>query len=378
MCTVIVIGVDHTNTLGVIRSLGEAGFSSIFINETIPDKYNSFVHSSKYIKQYYEVNSANDGINLILEYFGSSTNTKHVIIPTTDTSAMAIDQRYDELSKYFIVGSVNHDQGKLTKYMDKEEIRIFANSIGFTVPKSWILNCAERIDIPNDVEYPCIIKAIKSALGRKDVKIYDNVSDLKEGLNDLSKDCPLIQIQQYIKKDFEILVNGCRLKSGKTILSCVLKKIRHYPYGFGHYSYGYVSPDIGKYINPALLSELITRLNYYGLFSIEFIVANGVPYFLEVNLRNDGTSYISTYGGVNLPAIWVRDSLDLPNPHNDRVNNAFYTSLAVRDIHYVLSNKIPLFKWVREMSSVKVDLLWNKKDLKPTFRYILNTIKRNL
>lgn len=371
---IIVIGNCHTNTLGLIRSLGEGGFSPIFVEISTPQP--DYVKISKYIAESFDVYSPNDGIDLIMDKFKSNDGNKGVILPTSDDAAMAIDARYDEISEYFIISSVGSKQGKLSEFMDKEKIRLFAQKVGFMVPRSWVIDCSEGIHLPDDIVYPCVIKAINSVAGRKDFKIYHSESELLSGIKDLSAESPLIQIQQFIQKDFELLINGCILKNSQPVISCVLRKKRHYPSDFGGLSYGYVTANIEQYIDTELLNVFLNQLNYYGLFSVEFIVADGIPYFLEINLRNDGTSYISTYGGVNLPAIWTRDALDLENHFSERVNKEYYASCSIRDLHHVTARKISLFTWITDSIKSKVDLLWNWKDPRPVLKYLNIVLRR--
>lgn len=371
---IIVLSICHTNTLGLVRSIGEGGFHPILV-EVNTSSEPSFVKASKYIKEYHRVDTPEDGVNLILEKYASPED-KSIILTGADSCAMAIDNNFNRLSPFFIISSINKTQGRLSEMMNKETIRKFADSQGLVTPRSWVIDCSAGINLPEDIKYPCVIKAINSVVGRKDVKIYDNQADLCNGISDLILQSPIIQIQEYIKKDFEILINGCILSNGEIITSCALKKIRHYPDEFGGLAYGIVTPKIENYISMPSLHRFLKSLNYYGLFSVEYIFKDGNSYFLEINLRNDGTSYISTYGGVNLPLIWVRDALGLENKHSDRVRNEFLSSSAIVDFHHVTAHRISLFKWLKEITHSKVDLLWNRKDIKPFIRHITNYVTR--
>lgn len=363
---VIVLGNCHTNTLGLIRSLGEDGFKPILVE--IDSEQHDYISKSKYLAKVYHVESPEKGLDLIMNSL-KSTKGKTVIFPTSDEAAMAIDSHYNELSPDFHVASIAGSQGKVREFMNKETIRRFARDLGFNVPRSWVIDCSEGINLPDDIVYPCVIKAISSVAGRKDFDVYKTEDELRKGIENLAEESPSIQIQQYIEKDFEILLNGCVLKNGDAIIPCVLRKFRHYPSEFGGLAYGKASPKIEEYLNPSIITNLLQKLEYYGLFSVEFIVANGKAYFLEVNLRNDGTSYICTYGDVNLPAIWARDALGLENKYNLRVKKDYFTSFAIRDLHHVVAKRISFFRWLKDSCRSKVDLLWNWHDSRPAFQY---------
>ncbi|MBD5364974.1 MAG: ATP-grasp domain-containing protein [Bacteroides sp.] len=372
---IIVFGICHTNTLGLIRSLGEDGFKPILVE--VNNSKHSFINVSKYIANYHKVNSPEDGIELIQQLYSSKPG-KSIILTGTDACAMVIDRNYNKLRPNFIISSVNNTEGELENLLDKERIRICAESVGLRTPKSWVIDCTNGIVLPHDLSYPCVIKAINSVAGRKDVNIYHTESELISGLQSLIVESHIIQIQEFIEKDYEILINGCVLSNGEIIMPCALKKIRHFPHGFGGLAYGIVTPNIDQYISTPLLKNFLEKIGYNGLFSIEFLIKDGNAYFLEINLRNDGTSYVSTYGGVNLASIWTKDALGLENIFNTKVSKEYLASSIIADFHNVTEKRIKVCQWFKQIIQSDVDLLWNKKDFKPALYYIINRVKTKL
>ena len=83
---VIVIGGNHHNTLGVIRSLGEKGIypNIIITNES---KY-AYVAKSKYVKDYDIVKEDEDKIKEILIKKYVKLENKATLIPTSDFAAL--------------------------------------------------------------------------------------------------------------------------------------------------------------------------------------------------------------------------------------------------------------------------------------------------
>lgn len=59
----IVIGANHHNTLGVVRSLGEKGIKSIII---IYNTKKTFIKKSKYVKDIYTISEVGNLITLLL------------------------------------------------------------------------------------------------------------------------------------------------------------------------------------------------------------------------------------------------------------------------------------------------------------------------
>ena len=112
--------------------------------------------------------------------------------------------------------------------------------------------------------------------------------------------------------------------------------------------------------------ELIRTCNYTGLFSIEFIIdTNGIYYFTEVNLRNDGYSYFSTSGGANLPYLYcyniINGSVDVENLI---LKNTYLAMNEGYDYKQsVLSGKISKLEYFKDFLRSKSHIVFNIKDL---------------
>lgn len=64
----IVFGRNASNTLGQVRSLGEAGLNPILV---WVGEVSNFLNSSKYVKEFYNVGTIEEGIDLIYNKWGS-------------------------------------------------------------------------------------------------------------------------------------------------------------------------------------------------------------------------------------------------------------------------------------------------------------------
>ena len=64
----IVFALDHYNPLGVIRSLGEAGISPIYIAERHGEY---FATKSKYLKECYEVEDVAEGYKILMDNYSN-------------------------------------------------------------------------------------------------------------------------------------------------------------------------------------------------------------------------------------------------------------------------------------------------------------------
>ena len=102
---IVIIGGNHYNMLGVLRSLGEKKIKSNII--VIDNKRFAYVTKSKYVKSYYQTVEDEEKIkNILLNNF-INQKQKAILIPTSDFAALFIDKNIDELQKYFIVPKNN-------------------------------------------------------------------------------------------------------------------------------------------------------------------------------------------------------------------------------------------------------------------------------
>ena len=93
---VAIIGNDHINTLGVIRSFGENNIKPyIFL---ISNKKNNAVIKSKYVEKYWIFQNEEEALSKIINYFNDEKN-KVALIPTSDASSLCLDNNYFKLKE---------------------------------------------------------------------------------------------------------------------------------------------------------------------------------------------------------------------------------------------------------------------------------------
>ena len=117
-CPIVVIGGIHHNTLGVIRSLGFAGFSDIKL--ILVGNEADFVSRSKYIKKQnvFKIESDTHLPEVLLK-IGKESATRPVVICSSDSSISVIDQNFDELSKYLVLPNAKNKQGEINRLIKK-------------------------------------------------------------------------------------------------------------------------------------------------------------------------------------------------------------------------------------------------------------------
>ena len=150
----IVFGFEHYNPLGIVRSLGENGINSIGI---IIRNERKITSKSKYLKKLYFVNSIEEGYKVLKNEFVSKNN---FVFTSDDQIENYLDEHFDELKDNFYFFNCGK-KGGVAIYQNKYNILKMAEKHGIQYLKTWTVN---KGDIPQDIEYPIITKAIISTI----------------------------------------------------------------------------------------------------------------------------------------------------------------------------------------------------------------------
>lgn len=361
---VIVFGNDHTNSVGVIQSLGQAGYKSIGL--LFGDRSN-FVSSSKYTKGVITAKGAQECIEKLLKNIPTN-NGKTPIIACCDTAALILEQNADRLKEYFVF---EYATNYSIEYLSKKENQVrLATESGFNVPKSWNLRDSKRI--PIDITYPCILKPLVSCEGAKsDIRVCKTREELEKNLNSLAYTKNVL-LQQYIDRDYEISILGCGLKSGQCVIPVVENKLTLYPKDVGLECLANMQPLEDSPIKTSI-EALIEKTGFVGLFSVEMMHCkdDNKFYFTEINLRNDGAEALVTKYGANLPLNHVENLLDLPLTEQKVFRPGYY----IWDMHHFLSlihGDISVTTWLKELRMSNGFMLYFKDDKKPFFKQYTN------
>lgn len=358
---VIVIGGNHHNTLGVIRSLGRKGVMPYLILTS--GNTDSYVLKSKYIKKSWTVKGSEAAITLLMTVFAKDRE-KSVVIACHDLISSQLDLNRSKLLPYFYLPGCEF-QGRVTEFMNKKRMSESALENGLSIPKTLILN-SKTIKENDVIPYPCITKPIDCSSGSKgEIHVFSNELQLIDFLEqNIGKN---YIVQQFVEKTIEFQLIGCSLFCGKEIIIPGVSEILRQPHntntGFLHY----------RNLDETFLSALentknfIQAIGYSGLFSAEFIRdKNGDDYFMEINFRNDGNSISVTNAGVNLPYIWYLYNIgedykkEILPIHDEYVMPEFAEMLLyVRGI-------ISFREWRRDMRMSTSYMDYDKDDPAPT------------
>lgn len=350
---IIIIGTNHHNTLSMVRCFGEEGRK---VSLYIYGDDNSYIALSKYVEEVYYLKTAEDAVDQLVMKVDSTINP--LIIACSDEASSMIDKFYDQLNKnyhFFNAGCA----GRITRFMNKQlQMKVAANC-GFDVP-----NTLESL--PNDIQidsinYPCIIKPATSIYGGKNI----SVCYTKESLDLALKSYPAqfnVLVQDFIVREYEIVILGASYNQDFVIPGYIHK----HRDDKGGTTYCTVKP-ISSLPHELVESckQLIATIGYNGLWGIECIKSDKGYYFIELNLRNDATTYAMKVAGVNLPLIYLKfeeSSFD-NTPH--LYVQSIKSIVEFNDFNFVLKGKVGLLEWLRQYRSSRCKYFYSKKDPMP-------------
>ena len=363
---VIIWSRDNFNTLGLMRELGGFDVDVLFL---IKGKA-GFATKSKYCKKYIETSSTEDGFKYLIENF-KDEKTKPIIITSGDEIAIYLDIHREELEDRYIL-PVTAQKGNLEKYTDKNTMTALANEIGFLCPKSKLIKWDSDI---SEVTFPCLIKPSSERAGHYNefkFKICKNEKELKRILKYVHHDSVFI-LQDYINKERDLLVYGGRMHDGKTVIAGAM--IRDRMSDSGSFSHGLMTAKIPKCASVDKIEKFLTKIDYYGLFSVEYGLINDRAYFFEINLRNDGTSHYFFQVGANIPLAYVYSCAGADySKINTLVQKEAWFIDEVFDYENVLKRVVSKKQWKKDKEEATVFKYYDKED--PVPWQIVNKTRR--
>ena len=351
---IIIIGTNHHNTLSMVRSFGEEGEKVILY---IYGAEKSYIASSIYVESVSFFKSASDSIDAVSLYY-KQTGEKPVIIACSDEVSSLMDKRYDELiSKCYFFNA--GEAGRITSFMDKQKQLELSKECGYSAPAS-IDALPKDVNI-EEIKYPCFVKPKASIYGGKNIAICRSKAELKSALAKYNPDYNVL-VQDYIRKEYEIVVLGLSV-SDKIIVPGFIQKHREERGGTTYATVRPITELNQKIVDACRL--LIKEIEYQGLWGIECIKQGDDYFFLELNMRNDATTYAMKVAGVNLPYMYQQMVRGIDNEPTVKTVRTINSMVEFNDFNFVLKRNIGLFKWIKEYKGAECKYFHSETDLRP-------------
>lgn len=307
MQRVIVIGHGYGIRMGVIRAVASLGCEVTVIHIGHPVK--PIDGYSKYVKEvlYFNRHEGVEGLVKMLLGRCAMAGQKPVIIPTSDFSAIAIDN--DEIKKHFRVPHINNPiSSSICYWMDKSHQKELALSVGLNTAGSVVADKrGGTFFIPEGIKYPCFTKPVASiGAGKKCQRRCNTPEELKAVLAVADRnDIDQVLVEDYIDIHHEYAVLG--YSDGKdVVIPGIIKFLKGSKMHKGVAMAGEVMPvkEFEELIDKFTI--FVRSMGFVGIFDIDFLESDGVFFFDEMNLRTGGSGTAIWNSGVNLPAMFVK------------------------------------------------------------------------
>ena len=329
---VVVLGEEHYNPLGVVRTLGEAGINpTVVVKRSMSSRITS---QSRYIGELHFVDTYEEGVDWIVDKFCRCVN-KTIIIPTDDIAVSCLETRYEELSDMFVFNNAGKD-GRISFFQNKEKIYELADKHGMRIAQTWHV---KKGYLPNDIEYPVITKPIRPyADWKSDYYVCNNEDELIIAYSKIGGGSELL-LQRYVDKVTERTYEGCAVDKGRDVLFSIEAR------------YTYTLPDYYS-MEMVVSNPTDEDVGYEGIFEVEFMEdGDGKLWFLEINFRNSTWSWASTKVGMPLPVIWIKGMMEENISKNviRKVPKGFRALAEQPDFFFRVRREkmISLFEWLK-------------------------------
>lgn len=356
--TAIVIGYGGTNSTGLIRSLGEAGYRVVFASS-----YSRI--ESRYVSDYlFLPENAPERTDTLLQFL-KNLPSKAALFTGDDLTNEWIEKNYNEFSRYCYCP---YARGRLRAISDKTYMAQLAESVGLRIPETRMLEVESAHCSP--IAFPVIMKPYAGYAGRKmDIRICRNQTDFQEGVEYLKNNgYSRVVIQKLLESDDlqDLCLMGCSLEDGTVKIPCAIRKIRSYPMNQGSLSFGCVENGIlGENIDQ--LKRFVQETGYVGIFDIDMMVSDGVLYFIEINYRNGQNGYVSTAAGYNIPANWFRGMQGNAMADETALKEKYYMDEHC-DYKHALEGTLSLRQWLKDLKATSVFAMYCPGDQRPFWR----------
>ena len=366
----VVVGHDHQNTLGVIRSLGEGGVRVKAV--ILSDGGICSTSHSKYIDEAAIVRES-ELIHTLVR-LGEKLEGRVPLIPCGDDTAIPVAQNHDRLEKWYYLPGAG-DGANTLRLMKKTAMLEAARDAGLMVP-DWVALCAEEYPQLEQrcarLHFPCILKPVDLVKGGIfEFRILSTIEELLDCMEYITCNCASIIVQEFIEKTGEFGVNACRLyRSGETVFGGVIEKRRFSQSSLGSTTAGTILPDSHGLCDAA--KRFVEHIDYRGVFDMEFITDGDKFYFVEMNFRNGGYGYAYTKAGRNFPAIWAMEAsgIDVTKALRLPVRKTFFINESA-DLQNVRTGNVSVFAWLRDVICADAHMYINCRDMKPLLKKLL-------
>jgi D-aspartate ligase len=306
---------SYYGTLAAVRSLGRAGVKVVTVDPSM------ICHGrySRYASQHLTCPAFEES-SAWAEWLSRKARIgpRRAIYATSDAVSFALARYRNELSADFELYQPGLDT--VMSILDKGLLMQNAQAVGMETPPTWFpQDSAEAAKIAKDAGGTVLIKPRSQLAQRTQNKgcvvesrehrvqsIFDSYMKDQSTNSEFAKQYPVTMtplIQQYYPQAVENVysLSGFREKIGRGVIMRAARKILQQPRRVG----------VGLCFEPALVDPLLAeqtkrlceRIGYYGVFELEFILAEEKAMLIDFNGRFYNQIAFDIARGMELPAL---------------------------------------------------------------------------
>jgi predicted ATP-grasp superfamily ATP-dependent carboligase len=377
------------NGLGVIRNLGRAS-----IEVTCVTNYNDFCLSSKYVTEkiiYSNIEENPESLLSILKELSSRNPTISLcLFPCSDAYLLSLARIREHLPSNILLNQPCSNT--LQVFVDKLKFEVILNELNIPHPKTYRPQSEQDLEkIKEQLTYPIFVKPLVSHLFRRHFPgkkgfTAENFDKLRHYYQLAESKDISVMVQEIVpgKANNHFFIDGYVSKEGglKTIFA--RKRLHMFPLDWGNStSMVSVSPDS---IKPAIdnLKNLLTRVNYRGIFSLEVKHdhRDQCYKFIELNARSWWYNIFPTMCNDNIIKMAYDDMLGLPIEENSSYKlNKYFVYWWPEIKSWKALHKSRGFSYksiVKEIKFTPNSPIFAAEDPSPLFRRFWETVQNKL
>lgn len=379
--------------LPVIRQLGikNINITAIFGKSNYSTPYNRILQKSKYIKDkiyFDELNYSDDLINILVN-FGKKQIEKPVIFLASDQALEVCSSHREKLKDFFHITLPQHNL--IDKILNKEKFIELALNHNLPIPKSKNIENGNDLSLATkDFKYPFLVKPSwrnnewlrkfkekKLFIIRNDSEL-DSISDLIKNLNYKFLIQEIIQgPEKNILCSFSVLNNN-----SQPIEIGYCRKLHQYPKNYGNTS---MAQPVRDNELEELSFNIFKELNLIGYASIEFKrdPSDNKLKIIEITPNRFNRQFaVTSLSGLNLPYSLYNFELGLEQNATTIKNSVAIWLSEVNEFRtfkdYLSGDDFSLINYFKIFPKIRWFEIFDLKDLKPFFAFLLIIIKRSL
>lgn len=362
---IVFVSKDHYNPVGIVRTLGEAGIKPVVV---VVKGDVRLVSRSKYVKTKHLVDTPEEGLQLILDRYAVSKTEKSFILTGDDVTVSILDAHYEELKDYFYFYNAG-EAGRVRKYMDKDTVSALAVKHGFKIPKTWKVKTGE---IPEDLEYPVMTKAIHSfgSEWKSIVFICKDEDELRAAYAKIKSET--ILLQKYIEKVDEQGYEGFSVNGGRDVFIS-MQTNQLYSIADKYTPYWTIQNVVDETVAEKA-KAMVSEIGFEGIFEFEFMVGpDGELYFLEINLRNTVIGWATTVAGMPSVTLWCQSMLQgkIVDHCYKKIPEGFVAMAECFDYDVRVKGKMLSHgQWMKQYKAADAKLYRGRRDFMPFFSFM--------